>query len=216
MNSQEYQANALRTESIPKSLEMNEISLHAILTVLIGTTEIADLVKRKLYYGKPISDDKLMHNLAGIAGALSYLAESQNDNPAAINSRLLLAKRTELEGFMKGQSLPNIDKVNIRLLHCALGMFTESGELLQVMMKQFETGELDKVNFGEEIGDSAWYQAIGFDETGVSEETTRAKNIAKLKVRYADKFSEEAALNRDLTAERAILEGCDVLTGKTE
>ena len=32
------------------------------------------------------------------------------------------------------------------------------------------------------------------------------KNIAKLKVRYGDKFSEHAALNRDLGAERVVLE----------
>ena len=36
---------------------------------------------------------------------------------------------------------------------------------------------------------------------------TRETNIAKLKVRFKDKFTEAAALNRDLDTERKILEG---------
>jgi len=38
-------------------------------------------------------------------------------------------------------------------------------------------------------------------------ETGLDRNIAKLKARFPEKFTEEAALNRDLTKERAILEG---------
>ncbi len=80
--------------------------------------------------------------------------------------------------------------------------------MVEAIKKQYETGELDVVNFGEELGDCDWYKAIGHDASGVSEEEARVKNIAKLhKKRYKNGFSEDAAINRDLTGERAILEG---------
>ena len=59
----------------------------------------------------------------------------------------------------------------------------------------------------EETGDIDWYQAIIEDETGVSEEDTRAKVIAKLRKRYPNKFDSDLAVNRDLGAERAAIEG---------
>jgi hypothetical protein len=40
------------------------------------------------------------------------------------------------------------------------------------------------------------------------------KNVAKLKARYPNKFTQESALNRDLAKERAVLE--DALTGTME
>jgi hypothetical protein len=111
-----------------------------------------------------------------------------------------------LEGELAGMNLSNI---NIRLLHAALGCFTESAELIEPLQAQYVTGVLDKVNFGEEVGDIEWYQAIGFDESGVSEAECREKNIAKLRKRYPNKFDAVDAVNRDLNAERAILEADD-------
>lgn len=42
---------------------------------------------------------------------------------------------------------------------------------------------------------------------GVDPHVAMERNIAKLKARYGEKFSEKAALNRDLSAERVALEG---------
>ena len=96
---------------------------------------------------------------------------------------------------------------NLRLLHATLGIFGEAGELAEALEEQMLTGELDMVNVSEELGDADWYKQIGHDETGVSEADVRAKIIAKLQKRYPEKFTSEAAHNRDLAAERAALEG---------
>lgn len=45
------------------------------------------------------------------------------------------------------------------------------------------------------------------DNMNVTIEEIRAYNIAKLKVRFPEKFSEEKALNRNLAGERQVLEG---------
>jgi NTP pyrophosphatase (non-canonical NTP hydrolase) len=96
---------------------------------------------------------------------------------------------------------------NIRLLHAAMGVATEAGELLDAIKKVLFYGkELDIVNFSEEMFDTMWYLALGCSELKTTFEQGWDTNIAKLKARYGDKFSEYAATHRDLETERAILE----------
>ncbi len=92
---------------------------------------------------------------------------------------------------------------NQRLLHAGIGLATESGELLDTLKKHIFYGkELDTINIAEEIGDLFWYSAIIADELGVPFDEIMNKNIAKLKMRYGDRFTETAANNRNIEAER--------------
>lgn len=94
-----------------------------------------------------------------------------------------------------------------RLLHGAMGVVTESGELMDALKKHIYYGaELDKTNVKEEIGDLLWYVGILCDTLGLTFEEVFETNIAKLKARYGDKFNETGALNRNLEKEREILE----------
>ena len=65
---------------------------------------------------------------------------------------------------------------------------------------------MDVVNILEENGDINWYQAIMMDACGGDWGDILENNIEKLKERFPEKFTNEDALNRDLDAERAILE----------
>lgn len=95
----------------------------------------------------------------------------------------------------------------IRLLHAAMGIDTESGEFMDMIKKHVLYGKpLDEVNLKEELGDLLWYIALAIDELGTSFEALFDTNIKKLRARYPSKFTEEAALNRDLDKERKILE----------
>ena len=94
-----------------------------------------------------------------------------------------------------------------RLLHAGIGLSTEAGEFLDALKKHIFYGkELDRVNLAEELGDMFWYMAIVADELGIEFESVMEKNIAKLKARYGEKFSETRAENRDLNTERKILD----------
>jgi NTP pyrophosphatase (non-canonical NTP hydrolase) len=94
-----------------------------------------------------------------------------------------------------------------RLLHAGIGLSTEAGEFLDALKKHIFYGkELDRVNLKEEMGDLFWYLAIACDELGVEFEPLMETNIAKLKARYGEKFTEHRAENRDLDTERTILE----------
>ena len=116
------------------------------------------------------------------------------------------ATRTESTDFMSMNTRLNDDGTK-RLLHAGIGLSTESGEFLDALKKHIYYGkELDRVNLAEEMGDIFWYLAIACDELGVEFESLMEKNIAKLKARYGDKFSEKSAEQRDLKTEREILE----------
>jgi len=103
----------------------------------------------------------------------------------------------------------------IRLLHAFMGMATEVGEILDALKKHVFYGKtLDLVNVCEECGDLDWYRGIGIDalsnllgtDPKSLDETIKKNNIEKLQARYPNKFTETDAIQRDLTAERKILE----------
>ena len=94
-----------------------------------------------------------------------------------------------------------------KVLHAIVGLSTECGELMEAIYKAKWNGEkFDEVNCKEELGDLFWYMAILFREYGFDLESILQKHIDKLDKRYGKKFSEEKAINRDLAAEREVLE----------
>lgn len=99
------------------------------------------------------------------------------------------------------------DDKNARLFHYLIGMGTEVGELQDQLKKHIMYGrELDETNLIEEIGDVLWYVARALETLDSSFEKVMEINNAKLKARFGDKFTEYAALNRNLEVERKILE----------
>lgn len=116
-----------------------------------------------------------------------------------------LALRTEkTPDFIRGTA---DDKMMARLLHALLGMCTETGEIHDMVKKHMMYGkDFDPVNVIEECGDTLWYIALALNAVGYSMEDCMRRNIEKLRVRFPDRFTSEAALNRDLDAERKTLE----------
>jgi NTP pyrophosphatase (non-canonical NTP hydrolase) len=94
-----------------------------------------------------------------------------------------------------------------RPMHYALGLCTEVGELQDALKKYVAYGkDFDKTNIKEELGDILWYVARMCNYFDLTLEECMERNIEKLKARYGDKFTEHAALNRDLAKEREVLE----------
>jgi len=106
------------------------------------------------------------------------------------------------------ECLNRIDPTKLRLLHSALGMHTEAAEFADALKKHIFYGKpLDFTNLKEEVGDLLWYIAIACDTLRVPMGEIMERNIKKLRVRYPDKFNNHDATNRDLDAERKVLEG---------
>lgn len=100
------------------------------------------------------------------------------------------------------------DPRNMRLMHAAFGMQTESGEFTDQLKKHIFYGKpLDETNLAEELGDQLWYIALACNALDIDMATVMETNIAKLQKRFPDKFTKHHALNRDLDGERAVLDG---------
>lgn len=94
-----------------------------------------------------------------------------------------------------------------RPMHGVLGIQTESGEMSDVFKRFVYYGKpIDPINVKEELGDLLWYVALLCNHFGYTLEQVMKANIAKLRVRYGDRFTEFAALNRDTLIERSVMD----------
>ena len=91
------------------------------------------------------------------------------------------------------------DKLTARelLLNSALGLCGESGEVADLLKKyHFQGHNLDIDHVAKELGDIAWYLAVGAYTIGYDLETILQMNVDKLKARYPDGFSTDRSLHR--------------------
>ena len=92
------------------------------------------------------------------------------------------------------------DKLTARelLLNSALGLCGESGEVADLLKKyHFQGHNLDLNHVAKELGDIAWYLAVGAYSIGYDLEKILQMNVDKLKARYPDGFSADRSLHRD-------------------
>ena len=84
------------------------------------------------------------------------------------------------------------------LLNSALGLCGESGEVADLVKKHlFQGHDLDLEHIAKELGDIAWYLAVGAYGIGYDLETILQMNVDKLKARYPNGFSTDRSLHRD-------------------
>lgn len=138
----------------------------------------------------------------------SKLAIKATEDLDLVKKKKYYGKPVNISSSAPGDIKFNRDEKGENLLHAAIGIVTESGELLDTILKyKYGEKELDVVNIKEELGDVMWYIAILLRDLDIDLYDAMDVNISKLKSRYGDKFSSEKAINRDLDTERKILEG---------
>tara|TARA_R110000772_G_scaffold242198_1_gene354596 strand:+ start:1959 stop:2297 length:339 start_codon:yes stop_codon:yes gene_type:complete len=95
------------------------------------------------------------------------------------------------------QLMEEVTPEKLNLLHMAVGVAGEAGELLDAAKKcVMYNKSLDVENVIEELGDIEFYMEGLRQHLGITREETLDANIAKLGVRYAKGFSNEAAQAR--------------------
>ena len=83
------------------------------------------------------------------------------------------------------------------LLNAALGLCGESGEVADLVKKhRFQGHDLDIEHIAKELGDIAWYLAVGAYSIGYNLEEILKMNVDKLKARYPNGFSADRSLHR--------------------
>lgn len=105
--------------------------------------------------------------------------------------------------------IPDLGTYKQNLVHMALGVGGEAGEVVDLCKKHFAYDKpLDVAHLVEELGDLIFYVNGILALIDTSWDEVMAKNIAKLEARYPDAtFKAEHAINRDKVAEKAAMEG---------
>lgn len=101
--------------------------------------------------------------------------------------------------FKTGEAiLPSLDNSKLSVLHAAIGISGESGELLDAVKKHVMYNKpLDVPNVVEELGDLYFYMEALEQVLGLSKEDILQHNINKLSVRYpSGSYSDQQAQER--------------------
>jgi len=161
---------------------------------VVGSAIVAlnqlDAVKKTLFYGREFPSHR----------------NTISENCKEISTGWTTQQRVSRMGHELTEVKIFDEQKAIDVIHTILGMATEAGELLELLNETIRLKAFDPVNFGEEIFDSQWYEAIGCSVVGMTFEQGQEMIIDKLKKRFGDKFTAWYANNRDLVAERVVLE----------
>jgi len=191
MDFNQYTKDAMRTESVPEVVCVNEGRLQAVMNLVIESNKLLDLLKRSVFYGTEIKTEDWSKLCTTVTNSVHDARRSSSETVTFGGPRDVT--RTDLA-------------VSPRLFHSIVGINTEAGELMELLKAEVDSGVGDVVNFGEEVADVMWYVAIGLDETNISMDTVLSTNIAKLKSRFPEKFDADLAVDRNVDAERVVLE----------
>ena len=178
----QYGQDAIRTESLIEEVRLNPVFFASVLQVAIAAGNMLDQMKKHAFYGKDYNNQNIMSDFASMVDGMDGIKNSFSE----IDSNET--------GF----------EINPRVFHSILGIATESTELLEAL--DFSGQKMDNVNILEECFDIDWYQFILVDALDGDLQQIWDTGIAKLRKRYPEKFTSENAINRDVDAEREILE----------
>ena len=104
-----------------------------------------------------------------------------------INEYQELALRTE----------QGMNKEYPRLLNGLMGLNGEAGEAIDILKKElFQGHPTNKEHMAKELGDVAWYLAVGAEAIGYDLQTILQMNVDKLKARYPEGFDSERSKHR--------------------
>lgn len=177
----DYVEQAIQTLSNQFHSEMvSPSTFNLVLKTIIAQGQYLDHIKKALFYGRP--------------------SDMFKDNTGAKESANAWAE-------IFNAIAPYEPEKAINYIHGIIGAATESIELLEALLTSIrESAPIDAVNVMEEVGDSKWYMAVLAHTAGFAWGDDEAVNIAKLRRRFPNKFTEYDANNRNLEDERRILE----------
>lgn len=206
MKREEYYLKCQRTCPDLGSHQSN--ILHMMSGVKTEFGELLDIYKKELAYKKEIDKANLTEELADVSWYMFNMVRFLNSDT---NTELFNTLEKDFEPLkpmiLETFEVPYIDKAPMISIVLAT-ITTLEQRIFSIPVLNYENEESKLMN---EIYSSGILSSIFIWEEfmkflGVNPEEAYERNINKLMVRFPDKFTEEAALNRDLGAERLTLE----------
>lgn len=198
MDFKEYEELAMRTNN-DKGFDLN--CLHGVTGILTELGEVVDAYKRNIWYGTALDTTNVTEEIGDILWYMALLSYNINSTALTLDP---LSDGVEEFGLPPNSTVSNIDLLKLLLEISAdvgrLCNFVATAEALGVVGEELATGidmQMYTIHF---------QLRIFCDLTGISMEKTAEVNVAKLKARFPNKFTEEAAVNRNTVTERNLLE----------
>lgn len=180
-----YSELALRTN---KPLPPQETIEHALMLLVSETGEIATAIKDHFIYGKPLDLLNVKEEMGDVLWGLNLLVVTAG------------GKFETLKTMPKGFDRPAVRQV--------LSINVMVGELIDVYFAHYKHAPTYFPLSIQERAESLFRMIHGLAMTlGIELTDILESNIRKLQARYGDKYSDVAALNRDLDKESKALEG---------
>ena len=193
MNFKEYAPLAMRT---CKSLPFTDHINHMGLGIVGEMGEIVDQLKKAYVYGKAIDQVNIVEEVGDVAYHVAGVVQFYPNLHSFIESDEL---KNSINYEKLAEAKSNITRTILLNTMSAANLVVDMGILAD------EAGEPS--DEGEEVAKTL---CMFLFATAVLLEVDLSQvfevNIAKLAKRYGDKYSDYAAINRDIDAERAVLE----------
>jgi len=201
----EYQQLASRTCPDLGTPEKNLLHMNLGITTEVG--EFLDVIKKNLAYGKPLDIVNLGEELADMAW---YIAnKARLFFPTSWEEQETRRSYEDIRKEFSTIFIPIYSKYVLEervtiMLNCVINPDTEDYVVSEVEEDFNGVRDMVILNYVADLYELDFWQIL-------------TNNITKLQVRYPEKFTNEAALNRDLEAERTELEkGPTIIEGTEE
>lgn len=162
----------------------------------------SEFVRSRFKSGKKIAAEMTPHKAALMNMISGQVVDSTNSldlvKKYAIYNKQNTASRTpvsldERRFYENFRPTPS----QCELLHAAIGIAGEAGELLDAVRKLFFEGQpLDRENVIEELGDLGFFIEAALQALDVDRAYIEAVNQSKLTERFKDGYSDQAAIER--------------------
>ena len=182
----EYQELALRTAKLEEPATRK--ALHCGIGLITEVGEIADAHKREIFYGKEI--DKV-NTLEEVGDLLWYVA---------LGCNAIMFNMDEAE------AIPVEDKYLEPPVDYTIASIAKYASYISTTASFGSEEKLYENYMAYDLVRVLHFIRVYCAKTGIDYDKAKDVNIAKLKARYPDGFSEDKALNRDTEAERIVLE----------
>ena len=160
----------------------------------------SEFVRSRFKSGEKIAEEMNHNKLAILLGCIDEVINEAKwldvaKKEAIYNKRMgmVFYPEDKLKKLKKLKPTP----LQCELLHAAIGIAGEAGELLDAVRKHIFDGQpLDRENIIEELGDLCFYIEASMQVIGVSRVEIDVCNMAKLSKRYEGGYSDQQAQER--------------------
>jgi NTP pyrophosphatase (non-canonical NTP hydrolase) len=198
MNPKDYVKNVLVTEArdfAPLQDRFSQVRAIRLLHGAIGlASELAEI--REMAQKKEIDEVNLKEEMGDLCWYMGIMVSELGLDPDSIFRIKDIMASVDHPDYRRDYLNEHVD-----------GMTIDIGEMIDLLKKNLMYGKpLNVEGVKEKLFSLSCEIESALNIYGMNSAQARERNIEKLRARYGEKFTEAAALERNLEAERAILE----------